>query len=130
MADSVSGFVKKAMGTNPVQVEKCREGEFVVTFLNWTVAKKAPEMHGRKIRGMENSLKIREVQPKLTVDQCFDLICRRLEARERGDHYKGGGKDGNQSRQDRWRSPTRDPRYVRVADAEESPKRQDSPDQR
>ena len=91
-------------------------GIFRVTLGNWMLAKKALEMDGRRIDGLDRDLNISEMQPKLTVDQVFDLIRRKLESRERGDNYLRQG--GHQSR-DRFRTPTRDsPRYVRETSAE------------
>ena len=120
---SVREFVHRALGTNPVVVERLKFGEFLVTFLNWVVAKKALELHGRKLKGIADTIKVREVQPKLTVDQAFDLIARKLETRERGDHYKGLGNSSGNNNKDRWRSPTRDSRYVRVTESDKSPTR-------
>ena len=117
---SVGNFVQRLLATNPVHIERMAPGTFLVIFLNWTVAKRALELHGKKIRGINQTLKITEIQPKLRVEQVFDLLARKLENRERGDHYKGVGPGRDR---ERWKSPTRDSRYVRVTDAEKSPTR-------
>ena len=46
---SVGHFVQRILSNNPVQTERVAPGEFLVTFLNWTVAKKALELHGKKV---------------------------------------------------------------------------------
>ena len=101
----VKNFVREALNTDPIEVLKMSSGIFKVTLGNWMVAKKSLELDGRRIDGLDRDLNISEMQPKLMVDQVFDLIRRKLESRERGDNYLRQG--GHQSR-DRFRTPTRD----------------------
>ena len=115
---SVSDFVRAALKTNPVSVVTVSPGIFKVTFLNWMVAKKALEFDGRKIAGQQNEAKVSEIQPKMTVDQAFEMLGRRLEGRERGDNYLRQ----SAPHRDRFRSPRNDPRYVREAEASDSPR--------
>ena len=60
-------------------------------------------------------MQVKEIDQKLTVEQIFDLLHIKLEGRERADQFCR-----QNAPSERWRSPTRDGRYVRVTDAKEN----------
>jgi hypothetical protein len=112
---------KKVSGETLTQVQRVRGNEFLVTFMCWANAKKMLELHGRKIRESPQAFKVQEMQPKFTVDQVFDLVKHKLEGRERGDHFL---KTHFGTPRDRWRSPVRDPRYVRILEENDPPRQE------
>ena len=72
--------------------------------------KKVLELDGRSMNGGKSFAKVREVEQFYSVSQIFDFLATRLEARDRMDQYNWGPQPV-----EIYRSPTRDPRYLRIA---------------
>ena len=70
--------------------------------------KKVLELDGRSMNGGKSFAKVREVEQFYS--QIFDFLATRLKARDRMDQYNRGPQPV-----EIYRSPTRDPRYVKIA---------------
>ena len=73
--------------------------------------KKMMELDGRTLGGGLPAAKVKEIEQVYTVSQIFDFLATKLETRDKIDQYNKGPIPN-----DRFRSPTKDPRYVRIAD--------------
>ena len=100
------------VGVEPVKVAKVKPGEFCIQFSDQLAAKKMMELDGVCSAEDERPCRIKEVDQVFLVDQMFHLLAWKLEGRDKVDQFCRPAVTAYE----RYRSPTRDPRYVRIAD--------------
>ena len=116
---AIAETVRAYAAVEPTKVVKVKPREFLLQFTDQTAVKKMMELDGVVESGVGKPTKVREVDQMHSVDQMFDLVTAKLEGRDRADQYCRGDPPI-----ERYRSPTRDPRYVRIADREDQEERE------
>ena len=105
----IRATVQALFGISPRSIDKKGIGEYLLHFDDISHMKKILELDGRSLANGRFTAKVREVEQFYLVSQIFDFLTTKLEARDRMDQYNRGPQPV-----DRNRSPTRDPRYVRI----------------
>ena len=111
ICQSVLDFI----GEMPERVHRVQPKIFVVTFGNMHAATKFLELNGMQIGDTGTTMQVRPANQQMGLDQVFTFLTGRLECRDKADSYLRTVPNQN----GRWRTPNRDPRYVRITDAEE-----------
>ena len=111
ICQSVLDFI----GEMPERVHRVQPKVFVVTFGNMHAATKFLELNGMQIGDTGTTMQVRPANQQMGLDQVFTFLTGRLECRDKADSYLRTVPNQN----GRWRTPNRDPRYVRITDAEE-----------
>ena len=115
----IRATVQALFGISPRSIDKKGAGEYLLHFDDISDMKKVLELDGRSVSNGRFVAKVREVEQFYSVSQIFDFLATKLEARDRMDQYNRGPQPT-----DRYRSPTRDPRYVRITTDEPGETRQ------
>ena len=111
----IAESVEEMVGARPTEVRKVQPKVFVITFADERSAAKMLEMNGRAIEGCRMRMHVRPAGQHMSLDEVFKFLHSRLESREKADGYIRTGFQN----ENRWRSPNRDPRYVRVTDVDD-----------
>ena len=99
------------IGVTPIEVRKVQPKVFVLTFGEQRFASKMLELNGEAVEGSQMRMHVRPSVQHMGLDQVFKYLTGRLEGREKADAYIRAGAEN------RWRTPNRDPRFVRAAGA-------------
>ena len=114
--EEVALSVRALIGEIPERILKLQPRIFVLTFREQATANKMLELNGSPITETGTQFHIRPASHYMTLDRVFSFMEHRLEGREKADSYL---RTSAPPQNNRWRSPNRDPRYVRVTDIDD-----------
>lgn len=114
--------ISAMIGTPPVTVQKVKPANFILTFNQKNAAKAILEFNGKRLQGGTENLVVKELPQRMLTELIFEFLYHRLEGRDRTDQFCR-----NNTPVDRFRSPSRDPRFVRVTEVDDQESRRRSP---